>query len=329
LALAIWWFVYRRNKEPERKAQGDYGHHRHKSVGEAASLTVASGSKAGAAGGGGGGGKKKGKYTEMSSGGGAGAAAAGAVGAVGGVEGSRSAMAGINSGAMGRRASQLLVARVLHSFAPRTLDELELKAGSFVSLLESSPDKDWWVGVAGDKTGAFPANHVLLLNGSIDKKKKATAAFAFAGKTDAGELSFAAGDVVTLLDWTSDGDWWTGEDRAGRRGIFPKSYVVSNDGTMSGAQAAAVIAASQQASGVNAGAAAAAAAASFVSAAAEAKAGGGAEGKEGGGAAGMPTPSAPPPGENGEKPRKNSVFDRTSPLARLSTASLQCATGLY
>ena len=40
------------------------------------------------------------------------------------------------------------------------------------------------------------------------------------------ELSIKEGDVITVLD-TSDGDWWIGELKDGKKGSFPANYVES------------------------------------------------------------------------------------------------------
>ena len=42
----------------------------------------------------------------------------------------------------------------------------------------------------------------------------------------AGDLSFTAGELVTVTD--KDGEWWTGQI-GNRKGIFPANYVASGD----------------------------------------------------------------------------------------------------
>ena len=54
-------------------------------------------------------------------------------------------------------------------------------------------------------------------------RREVVAVFACEGDAD-GELSFAAGDVIALLDDASDDGWWKGE-LAGTVGVFPASYV--------------------------------------------------------------------------------------------------------
>ena len=47
------------------------------------------------------------------------------------------------------------------------------------------------------------------------------ASYAFAG-TEVGDLSFSAGDIITVT--SMDGEWWTGTLK-GKSGIFPANYV--------------------------------------------------------------------------------------------------------
>jgi hypothetical protein len=52
--------------------------------------------------------------------------------------------------------------------------------------------------------------------------------------SDADELGFKEGDVIKLLTWPEDSDWWTGELN-GKSGQFPKTYVtMQNDNEVEG-----------------------------------------------------------------------------------------------
>lgn len=51
---------------------------------------------------------------------------------------------------------------VLYNFKPRHADELELKAGYKLSVIDSS-DKDWWKGKCFGAVGVFPSTYVTKL----------------------------------------------------------------------------------------------------------------------------------------------------------------------
>lgn len=52
---------------------------------------------------------------------------------------------------------------VLYNFKPRLEDELDLKAGYKLTVIDST-DKDWWKGKCLGSVGVFPANYVTKLN---------------------------------------------------------------------------------------------------------------------------------------------------------------------
>jgi len=51
---------------------------------------------------------------------------------------------------------------VLYNFKPRHADELELKAGYKLTVIDSS-DKDWWKGKCFGAVGVFPSTYVAKL----------------------------------------------------------------------------------------------------------------------------------------------------------------------
>eukprot|EP00095_Tigriopus_kingsejongensis_P005049 snap_masked-scaffold1150_size58936-processed-gene-0.4 protein:Tk05049 transcript:snap_masked-scaffold1150_size58936-processed-gene-0.4-mRNA-1 annotation:"osteoclast-stimulating factor 1-like" len=55
------------------------------------------------------------------------------------------------------------------------------------------------------------------------------ALFAYQCQTEEGELSFAEGDLLYIIDDKSDKDWWKARCR-GKEGLVPANYLISNNG---------------------------------------------------------------------------------------------------
>ena len=119
--------------------------------------------------------------------------------------------------------------------------ELALAKGDVVTVTDAS-DAGWWKGTTDDgASGVFPSNYVAPLERAPAKSVRLSrgpsgapptppdapnrvvvALFDCVGDDD-GELSFAAGALITVVDASDDG-WWTG-DADGQRGVFPANYV--------------------------------------------------------------------------------------------------------
>ena len=119
--------------------------------------------------------------------------------------------------------------------------ELALAKGDVVTVTDAS-DAGWWKGTTDDgASGVFPSNYVAPLERAPAKSVRLSrgpsgapptppdapnrvvvALFDCVGDDD-GELSFAAGALITVVDASDDG-WWTG-DADGKRGVFPANYV--------------------------------------------------------------------------------------------------------
>eukprot|EP00158_Paraphelidium_tribonemae_P006738 Partr_v1_DN27955_c1_g1_i1_m11654 putative sorting nexin len=56
-------------------------------------------------------------------------------------------------------------------------------------------------------------------------KIKAIALYDFAGNADADEISFQAGEILTITSMHSDDGWWEGISASGQKGVFPELYV--------------------------------------------------------------------------------------------------------
>ncbi|XP_066574558.1 SH3 domain-containing protein 19 [Amia ocellicauda] len=126
-----------------------------------------------------------------------------------------------------------LQVQVLHDFTPENPDELALRAGDTVSMVERVDD-EWYRGTCWGRSGIFPASYVKALssipappNGRCTVTEpisgpRCVARFDYEGEqTD--ELSFSEGDVIRLKQYV-DQDWARGEF-GGHTGIFPLSFV--------------------------------------------------------------------------------------------------------
>ncbi|XP_078397388.1 SH3 domain-containing protein 19 isoform X2 [Cetorhinus maximus] len=129
---------------------------------------------------------------------------------------------------------------VLHDFTADQNDELNLKSGDTVYLLEKL-DKDWFSGKCKGHTGIFPANFVKVIvdlpidnsqessvkkvafkSASLASGPRCVARFDFEGD-QADELTFYEGDVIALKEYVSE-EWARGQLK-GRSGIFPLNFV--------------------------------------------------------------------------------------------------------
>uniref|UniRef100_UPI00398E4B39 SH3 domain-containing protein 19 isoform X3 n=1 Tax=Pristiophorus japonicus TaxID=55135 RepID=UPI00398E4B39 len=129
---------------------------------------------------------------------------------------------------------------VLHDFTADQNDELNLKSGDTVYLLEKL-DKDWFSGKCKGHTGIFPANFVKVIvdlpigdsqessmkkvtfkSASLARGPRCVARFDFEGD-QADELTFFEGDVIALKEYVSE-EWARGQLK-GRSGIFPLNFV--------------------------------------------------------------------------------------------------------
>ncbi|KAH8098722.1 hypothetical protein JL720_1685 [Aureococcus anophagefferens] len=100
-----------------------------------------------------------------------------------------------------------------------------------VALFDCAADEDGELALAkGDVVTRAPAKSVRLSRGPSgapptppDAPNRVVVALFDCVGDDDGELSFAAGALITVVDASDDG-WWTG-DADGKRGVFPANYV--------------------------------------------------------------------------------------------------------
>ncbi|XP_067408001.1 SH3 domain-containing protein 19 isoform X2 [Emydura macquarii macquarii] len=125
-------------------------------------------------------------------------------------------------------------ALVLHDFPPEHADDLDLRSGETVYLLEKI-DNEWYRGKCGDRTGIFPANFVKVIidvpeegnrkkvfSSPCIKGPRCVARFEYIGDQK-DELSFSEGEIILLKEYVNE-EWARGELK-GTCGIFPLNFV--------------------------------------------------------------------------------------------------------
>ncbi|KAJ6663434.1 hypothetical protein lerEdw1_009513 [Lerista edwardsae] len=118
--------------------------------------------------------------------------------------------------------------RVTFPYVPTKEDELELRVGDLVQIVEEIED-GWWLGKKNRQLGAFPSNFVEELSSAPPAAGEAPhycrAMFDFEPEHE-DELPLRVGDLVLLLSKeTVDVGWWEGESH-GKRGLFPDNFVM-------------------------------------------------------------------------------------------------------
>ncbi|CAL8330367.1 unnamed protein product [Merluccius merluccius] len=126
-----------------------------------------------------------------------------------------------------------LQVQAIHDFKPESQEELGLRVGDVVNMVEQVDD-EWYRGTCRGSTGFFPINYVNVLSNSPlpshEKKKppatvsgpRCVARFDFEGEQD-DELTFSEGDVIGLLEYV--GDEWAKGQLGPCTGIFPLNFV--------------------------------------------------------------------------------------------------------
>ncbi|NXE82155.1 SH319 protein, partial [Cochlearius cochlearius] len=124
---------------------------------------------------------------------------------------------------------------VLHDFPAEHADDLDLRSGDTVCLLEKI-DAEWYRGKCGNRTGIFPASFVKVVidvpeegnrkkipcSSQCVKGPRCVARFEYIGDQK-DELSFSEGETIVLKEYVNE-EWAKGELR-GTSGIFPLNFV--------------------------------------------------------------------------------------------------------
>lgn len=110
--------------------------------------------------------------------------------------------------------------RTLFPYEGQRNEDLSFNENLIIDAHPSKSNGDWWYGsVARDgKTGFFPRTYVEPL-----ENVKAKALYDYAG-SNADELPFVSGDILTIIDKTSEADWWKTE-KGGVVFIVPAGYM--------------------------------------------------------------------------------------------------------
>ncbi|XP_034043681.1 SH3 domain-containing protein 19, partial [Thalassophryne amazonica] len=138
-------------------------------------------------------------------------------------------------GAGSGRAEGGMKVQAIYDFFPENADELGLKAGEVVTMVEQVDDQ-WYRGSCRGATGFFPINYVKVLFDSpksVPERKaqpppmtisgpRCVARFDFEGE-HSDELSFSEGDVIQLLAYV--GQEWARGQIGVCTGLFPLNFV--------------------------------------------------------------------------------------------------------
>lgn len=126
------------------------------------------------------------------------------------------------------------------AFQPQHDDELALKKGDRIKVLEKQED-GWWKGRVGKNEGWFPSNYI---QGEEENSKPAKLAvrkpvihkvktlYNFDPKNPE-ELSFQKDEILEVIDKPDDDpEWWVARKQDGSAGLVPRNYIVivDNDG---------------------------------------------------------------------------------------------------
>lgn len=140
--------------------------------------------------------------------------------------------------------------QALYDYEPTNEQELLIRAGDMISVLQECDD-GWWEGELADGTrGFFPSNFVQVIDENIDgiateiavattddhhvvadaaaveegeeQVEMTSALYDYEAQSE-NELTFKEGDVIFIREKYDDG-WWYGYLESGEEGLFPSNY---------------------------------------------------------------------------------------------------------
>ena len=123
------------------------------------------------------------------------------------------------------------------SFQPQHDDELALKKGDKIKVLEKQGD-GWWKGRVGKNEGWFPSNYIQVEEENSQPAKpavkkpiihKVKTLYNFDPKNPE-ELNFKKDEILDIIDKPDDDpEWWLARKQDGTSGLVPRNYIVIVD----------------------------------------------------------------------------------------------------
>lgn len=115
--------------------------------------------------------------------------------------------------------------KALFEYTAQEDNELSFKEGDIIEVFERFDGSDWCKGRANGKVGLFPSNFTELVSKSAHQKTldEVVALFDYEAQ-ESNEISFKAGDVITIVDRIPDNDDWIIGKINNKVGMFPTSF---------------------------------------------------------------------------------------------------------
>ncbi|XP_078381206.1 SH2/SH3 adapter protein NCK1-like [Oculina patagonica] len=121
------------------------------------------------------------------------------------------------------------------TFQPQHDDELALKKGDRITVIEKKED-GWWKGKIGRQSGWFPSNYVNVEEENSKPAKssaprpvlhKVKTLYNFDPKNPE-ELSFKKDEILDIIEKPEDDpEWWLARKQDGSTGLVPSNYITN------------------------------------------------------------------------------------------------------
>lgn len=120
------------------------------------------------------------------------------------------------------------------AFQPQHEDELVLKKGDRITVIEKKED-GWWKGRIGKQSGWFPSNYVYVEEENLKPAPKSSASKPVLHKVktlynfdpkNPEELSFKKDEILDIIEKPEDDpEWWVARKKDGSTGLVPSNYI--------------------------------------------------------------------------------------------------------